>query len=80
VGWSNQYAVDLKPDIEFEISEEYYTLQLRDTINYCKGKSDHLNNIDSGSSTALCIDAIYQSAEENRPVNLNTSRIERVIR
>ena len=58
--------------MEFEISEEYYTLQLRETINYCKGESDHLNNIESGSSTAMCIDAIYQSSEENIPVILDS--------
>ncbi len=71
-GWSLQYSVDLKPDMEFEIAEEYYTLQLRAMVDYCKGKANHLNDISSGDSTQVLIDAIYESAKNNTLVYLDT--------
>jgi len=71
-GWSNQYAVALKPEMEFELAEEYYTLQLRETIDYCKGKAAHLNDISTGDSTVVFVDAIYESARGNMPVYLES--------
>jgi hypothetical protein len=56
--------------MEFEIAEEYYTLQLREAIDYCRGESDHLNAVASIDPTQILIDSVYQSAEKNAPVNI----------
>ena len=63
-GWTKQYAVDLKPEIEFELAEEYYTLQLREAVNYCKGTARHLNGFVLEDPTQIMVDSIYESAKE----------------
>ena len=69
-GWTRQSAVDLRPELEFELAEEYYTLQLRDTIDYCQGKTSHLNEITTEEPTQALIEAVYESAKTNTVVRI----------
>ncbi|MBU0477570.1 Gfo/Idh/MocA family oxidoreductase [bacterium] len=64
-GWTVQYAVDLRPPVNFEIFEEFYTLQLEEFIACITHKSDHLNSLPHTGVTQQIIETIYKSSAVN---------------